>query len=133
LPARSRAPTPPFPTAPPKCRDTTFRAIERALASYCRGRTGRGVHGSCADWLKAYGECGAVDFERAAPGWNIVLRLFDCHDPVIAVIPDGKRWRVRDVTLRSYLPPSPNLPGSAAKGEVLELELEVKPSPSPSR
>jgi hypothetical protein len=109
----------PVPAAP-KCHDRAFRAIERAFADYCRGHKGGGIHGSCADWLHAYRECRSVDFERAAPGWNVVLRLFDCHDPVLTLIPDGKRWRVRAVSMRSYLP----------RPTVRGLE-ELVPSPSP--
>jgi hypothetical protein len=96
--------------AAPKCHDATFRGIERAFAEYCRGHGGRGVHGSCADWLGEYRKCGAVEFEAESPGWRVVLRLFDCHDPVLHVVPDGKRWRVRELTMRSYMPPPPRAP-----------------------
>jgi hypothetical protein len=95
------------PVAAPVCRDATWRGIERAFAAWCRAHPGGGVHGTCAEWLRAYRRCESVVFERDAPAWLVVLKLFDCHDPIVAVVPDGKRWRVREVTMRSLLPTPP--------------------------
>jgi hypothetical protein len=114
------------PEAAPKCHDTTWRGIERAFTGYCKGRTGRGVHGSCADWLRAFRQCNG-DFEAARPGWHIVIRLFDCHDPVVEAVPEGKGWRVKDVKMKSYLP----TPGFPLRPGSSDFDLELDPSPSP--
>jgi hypothetical protein len=113
---------PPKPAPPPvpACRDATHRAIERAVADYCRAHPEKGVHGSCAEWLRAFRGCQHSEIERADPGWLIVIKLFACHDPVIAVVPDGKRWRVREVTMRSLMPPQPP-----------PLELDPEPGAAP--
>lgn len=107
--AVARADSTPPETPAPVCRDVTWRGIERAFAEHCRKNRGGGVHGTCAEWLRAYRRCESVVWEREAPGWRVVLKLFDCHDPVLAFVLDGKRWRVREVTMRSLLP-TPTLP-----------------------
>jgi len=103
--------TPPAPPAPPApaCHDATHRAIERAFADYCRTHPGSGVHGSCAEWLRAYRRCQSTELERAPDdnGWLVVVKLFACHEPILAVVPEGKRWRVREVTMRSLMPRMP--------------------------
>ncbi len=103
----------------PACHDATWRGIERAFPDYCRAHKGGGVHGTCAEWLRSYRGCQSTVFERQASGWRVVMKLFDCHDPVLVTIPDGKRWRVSEMSMRSYLP-SPRMPG---------LDLEASPSP----
>ena len=118
--ADNSAPTP----APPACHSAQWRGIEQALAAWCKTHPGRGIHGSCNDWLRAFRGCNG-DFERANPGWHIVVRLNDCHDPVVEVVPEKKAWRVERISMKSYLP-TPGRPGT-------ELELELDPSPSPRR
>jgi hypothetical protein len=113
--------TPPPEPAAPKCHDATWRGIERAFASYCKDKTGSGVHGSCADWLRAYRRCNGT-FERTPTGWSVVIKLFDCHDPVVDAVPDGKGWRVRGIKMRSYMPMPIPRPGPGDIGEPLPLE-----------
>jgi hypothetical protein len=116
----------PTPAPAPACHSAMWRAGERAFADYCRGRSGRGVHGSCADWLRAYRRCESLGWERAESGWLAVLDLFDCHAVVVELGEESGHWRVRNIKMRSHLHSMPMPPGP--NGDILQ-NLELSPSP----
>jgi hypothetical protein len=117
----------PAPPAP-ACGGAMWRAGERAFTDYCRGRTGHGVHGSCADWLRAYRHCDSLSWEHTREGWLAVLSLFDCHSVVVELREEKGRWRVRGIDMRSLLPPPPGVRPDGT----LDLDILIPPSPSPS-